>query len=444
MKNKKNIMYDIIIFLAVFIPLLVVLYIYWPGILTSDSYDQLNQIHLGDFYNWHPFFHTFIEMLCLKIWNTPGSIAFFQVLVLSFLWTIICRYTRKDNNFKFLLFQVFITLLMSLNPMNSINAITLWKDTLFCYSILGVTFIIHILIDKGYKIKFSLCIWLAISLALMASIRYNGMYILYVLIIPLIIILFKKDKKSKNYLKLPILVIVFVGIINSLNIIYKVKDNQKSATDSKVMQLMAYYIKEDKLDDKDIAVIEKFVDPQALADAYNPYFSDPIYMVINGTNIKDYISDIYVMLFKYSFKNPDLLLNYAFKSTSIVWRIDRPKDSIGGVLNTNIFSTNNPGILPLNYNKNIYNNIVSIILYSPALYFYMTVIIVLIIYRHTKELKKWLFLLLPNFLNMVIIALSVPIQDVRYVYSNFLIFYFLCILLGSNLFMEKREKNEKK
>ena len=41
---------------------------------------------------------------------------------------------------------------MVLNPINSIHAITLWKDISFCYSILGVTFLIQILNDKDYKI----------------------------------------------------------------------------------------------------------------------------------------------------------------------------------------------------------------------------------------------------------------------------------------------------
>lgn len=453
-KIKKNITYqDIIIFLFVMIPFCLTLFVFFPGILSYDSYYQLSQIETGLFTNWHPFFHTFIELLCLRIWNSSASIAFFQILVYSIIWVAICKYNRKNkNSFKY---QVLITLLLAINPLNGIYAITLWKDILFCYSILLVSFLIQIVVDRNYELNFKFIIILSISLAILSQVRYNGLYIAIVLLIVLSILFFKKDRKSKNYIKLTVITMIIILAINSLNIIYNVEDNEKSATDSKVMQLIAYYLKEDRVSDSDRNIISKFVDPKKLEEAYNPYFSDPIYTVINGTDINKYKSDIYKMLIKYSMKNPDLLFTYTFQSTSIVWRIDKPDDSIGTIINTDINSVNNVNnITPKNNNTEYYKNInqfiqktlnnefISIILYSPALYLYMTIIAVGIILIIMKASKKVLMVLLPNILNIIIVALSIPVQDVRYVYANFLIFYFVIIILIKELNINKNKKKD--
>ena len=75
---------DLIIFLIPFITFLYYLKVYDPGVLSFDSYYQLHQIATNHFNNWHPFFHTFIEMLCLKIYESPISICVLQILTFSF------------------------------------------------------------------------------------------------------------------------------------------------------------------------------------------------------------------------------------------------------------------------------------------------------------------------------------------------------------------------
>lgn len=77
---------DLLIFLIPFIVFSVYLYIFNPGILVFDSYNQMYQIATGQFSSWHPFFHTFIEMMCLKIYGSPSSVAVLQIVVFSVFW----------------------------------------------------------------------------------------------------------------------------------------------------------------------------------------------------------------------------------------------------------------------------------------------------------------------------------------------------------------------
>ena len=51
---------DLIIFLIPFTIFMVYLYIFNPGILRPDTFNQFHQIATSTFGNWHPFFYIFI------------------------------------------------------------------------------------------------------------------------------------------------------------------------------------------------------------------------------------------------------------------------------------------------------------------------------------------------------------------------------------------------
>ena len=132
--NMKKLSYkDLIIFLIPFIIFICYLYVFDPAIMRFDTYNQLNQIAKWEFFNWHPFFHTFIEMICIKIYPNPISISILQIVTFSTMWMIICNYFRQDNNRKNFVLQLIVTIIIALIPINAIFSITLLKDTLFSY-----------------------------------------------------------------------------------------------------------------------------------------------------------------------------------------------------------------------------------------------------------------------------------------------------------------------
>ena len=119
---------DLVIFLIPFIIFAIYLYVYNPGLMSYDSFNQMHQIATGEFNNIHPFFHTFIEMLCISVYATPASYCVFQISVFSIMWMCICRYFRKTRMHFYL--QILITLVISLIPLNPVYSIFLWKDVL--------------------------------------------------------------------------------------------------------------------------------------------------------------------------------------------------------------------------------------------------------------------------------------------------------------------------
>ena len=89
---------DLIIFLIPFVIFLYYLSVFNPGILTTDSYMQLHQIATGTFDSWHPFFHTFIEMLCINIFPSTASVGVFQIFIFSSIWMLICKYNSNETD----------------------------------------------------------------------------------------------------------------------------------------------------------------------------------------------------------------------------------------------------------------------------------------------------------------------------------------------------------
>ena len=222
---------DLMIFLIIIITFSLYLFMYNPGILTIESFSQLHQIATGEFTNLHPILHTFIEMLCLKIYSNPLSISIFQVLVFSILWTGICKYNRDDsvkNSDQFII-QFIVTLIICLVPINAIYSITLWSDVLFSYSLLLLCFLIKVIIDKEGQVDMKFVILMALTIAVSSQLSPNGIYLALITLVIITAYLFKNNKNSKLNITLPTATILFILLIACLNVAYNVEDSNSGS-----------------------------------------------------------------------------------------------------------------------------------------------------------------------------------------------------------------------
>ena len=219
---KKLNYHDLLIFLIPVIIFSIYLLVFNPGIATYDSFNQLHQIASQHFTNWHPFFHTFINMLCLYVYPSTISICIFQILVFSTMWMIICKYNRDDSikTDKTFNLQVAISIIICIIPINGLYSITLWKDVLFSYFLMFLCFLAKVMIDKKGNVSYKFIILLSVIMAFVAQLRGNGMYVVLVVLVVYSIYLFMK-KNIKMGVLLPILTITCILLISSLNIVYK-------------------------------------------------------------------------------------------------------------------------------------------------------------------------------------------------------------------------------
>ena len=451
---------DLIIFLIPFTIFMYYLYIYNPGVLTYDSFAQLNQISTSKFNAIHPFFHTFIEMLCLKLYPNTKSVAILQITIFSMMWMIICNYTRSKSSRKQLALQIIITLAISLIPINAIYSITLWKDILFSYFLMFLSFLTYVLIDKDFDVSYGFVFIFCLSIAFVSQLRHNGFYIMIVFLFIIGLYLFKRDKRNKLYLTIPTVAIILILLVGSLNIAYNVDSHQKDMIFSKVSHALADYDLNLDLDKSDADKIHELINETDIKTYYQKTSGDTIYNHIPDKKVYFNDKSTYInMLISYSLKNPVYSIRYILDSAPIVWDITRDDDWKGTVYNLKVdsskdhFYSSNPNKHPVTNYDNVslknqgtdeFNRLDSLVhkvkdsqlldtlFDSPALYMYLSFVVLGGIYLITKS-KDMFLIYLPNMLNILIVFVSIPAQDNRYLYSNLLVFYLLVIIFISIL-----------
>ena len=454
--NIKKLNYrDLIIFSIPFAIFMYYLYIYNPGIIHYDAYNQLHQIATHRFFNWHPFFHTFIEMICIKIYHSPLSVGVMQITVFSTMWMIICKYNRFEDvkiDKKFIL-QVIITLFIAIIPINGIYAITLGKDILFSYSILFLCFLIEVMVDRKSDISYPFAILMSLTMAFICQLRPNGTIVVLALLVIFAAFFFKRNRDKKLHLIIPIATIAFILLISSLSIVYDVENNQKDVILDKTAHILSFYDLNIEISDSDKQKINELVSQKDIDEHFNIHYTDPTYRDLNKTAYQSDKSTYIKMAIKYSLKNPLKFIEYVFISSAMVWDITRDSDWVGDAYKTDIESAKNSfytahnthpaadidNASAVNVGTESYNNlnsyvetfrdnhILDTLFYSPALYMYLAFVLLGIIYWIIR-VKEIFLIYLPNLMNIFTITLSTPIQSNRYLYGNLLLVYLLLIM----------------
>ncbi|WP_407424459.1 hypothetical protein [Methanobrevibacter sp.] len=460
---------DLIIFL---IPLFIFgyyLYALNPGIMNWDTYFQFHQIATNKFTNWHPFFHTFILMTCVETIGAAISYPILQILTFSTMWTVICKYCRDDSsksNRTFYL-QCIVTLIVCSIPLNPLFSLYFYKDTLFSYFLMFLCFLIKVILDKKGRISFTFILVLAVTLSFVSQLRYNGTFIVLIILILLSAYFFKNNKKRNYHILIPAMTVMFILLICSLNVIYDVEDNQKDAIMSKTGHMLADYDLNLKLDENDKGMLGELFNESRLDQHYHVTCSDLIYTHNMHKDVFKSNEKAYVfMAMKYSLKHPKHFIKYLFESSPMVWKIVKEDDWLRyqGMpsvypYNTRYYSsmdqipsTDYDNLTFNNMESREYKNIKSLVDYvnsnelvytlfnSPALYMYLSLIILGAVYLMTKS--KDLFLVyLPNMINIIIVFFSTPAPQLRYLYPNFLVFYLLIIMVIEILEKVKRDSS---
>lgn len=446
---------DIAIFAIPFFIFLSALIIFYPGFLSFDTYNQLSQISNHSFQNWHPFIHTFIEMICMKIWDSPAAVGLFQIFCFSTLWTIICKYNRKKKTWYEFLVQIVVTIILSVNPLNICYSITLWKDILFSYGMLLLAFIIEIIIDKKYDIPYWIIVIFGLLMAFLSKIRFNGLFAIAIFLLIFVPIMLIKKQWKKVLVLLGTFAIGFMAIIG-LERIYKVEDTAKSAVNTKVMHVIAYYKIQGYLTEKDEKMIAEIIDIPSMTDAYQDTFLDPIYNITNQEKATEHRSELIKIILREAKNHPRSFVSYALKSSVMTWDVNRPEGTVGLILWLTVDSPNNDiGVKFKNQDTKIFDTVMTnfkhtnssklgfVLFFDMALYMYLTIFVTIAIMIIRKKISYFLIILC-NLINVVIVAASTPLQDIRYIYPNILIFYLTLIIL-LRLILNKNEvvKNEK-
>ena len=189
----------LLFFLLVFIPLMMISIVFYPGVISYDS----NRLYvaasgLGDPANRsdiHSFAYLVLLRLAQTITTNPYLLVFIQIVLFSVIWSVFFSFLCSRG--LHIVVGVFASILIDLIPANSYILCAIWKDIPFCLCLFFVTFL---LVIPAYSEAFIDTYWwnalLGLSIFGMTSFRSNGLVSgIIVLIVLLIIGLRHKWKK---------------------------------------------------------------------------------------------------------------------------------------------------------------------------------------------------------------------------------------------------------
>ena len=171
--------------------ILLILYLPWymhfyPGIVTQDTADQINDAITQDGIRDHhsAFLTLMMRLVILPLRHMTGSLqngvavtTLLQMLIVTFIFALTCVWVRKylTNT----LSQVFVFLWYAIFPVNNIYSVTLWKDILFSVCFLALLLCLDAAAEdeENYFSSRMKRLALLLTLALLPLMRHNGILI---------------------------------------------------------------------------------------------------------------------------------------------------------------------------------------------------------------------------------------------------------------------------
>lgn len=260
----------------------------FPGILTPDSINQVEQVlGLIPYSNHHPWVHT----LLIKLFYQIGSI-FSSDLTVALSFYTVAQMILFALSIGYLLstcvyFEVNtwicvgITAFFTLVPYHAVYAVTLWKDILFAATVLCFCCSLLRISDKCAKLHGAIYFF---SCILFCLLRSNGWYG-FLLCLPLLIYHFRKQWKwyvPLHLLAVIIVLLIKIPVMNSLQV------QQPDFVESLCipLQQIANVICHDReLSPQQIKAIDTVIEDRNLVkELYVPTFADNIKELVRAGN----------------------------------------------------------------------------------------------------------------------------------------------------------------
>ena len=328
-KEKKNKILKFIFkdhpFISSFIIILIcyipIIYIFYPGVLNGDAFDEIRQFNHT--YTWsvsyinlidesvfinshHSAFHTVILGGLFKLFGSNKFAVFMissiQVIIQSLVLAYSIRLMNKLNvNYSL---RIIVLLFYCLFPMISINSIGIYKDIIFSIiMLLYICFLIEYIYLKEHRLL--LIILTSILLVLLSN---KG---IYVLLATTLYLLFQKRNKKELIFIFIIPIVFYFGYQKLLLPKLKVTPGSIQETLSLPIQQVSSVVvyNEKSLTKKDKQIISSLLEYDKIKERYNSTTVDPIKNHFNKNYTNKQIKDFLKLWVRLFFKNKKVYIN---------------------------------------------------------------------------------------------------------------------------------------
>lgn len=249
----------------------------YPGIMTPDSINQLEQV-LGiiPYSNHHPLAHTLIIKLFYHIGllftsDMVTAFSFYTFFQMCFMAFAVSYFVKTLELFRINpLIRFILTLFYALVPYHAVFSVTVWKDIMFAGAVLLFECSMLRLI-KGMTFR-NLSMFL-ISGIMICLFRSNGWYG-FLFCVPFL--LFYYRKKAKILYPAIAGILLAAGMIKYpvMNSAHVIQPDLIESLSIPTQQIAAVICNDRPLTDEQLDLIENVVDLTYIKDLYNPAFAD--------------------------------------------------------------------------------------------------------------------------------------------------------------------------
>ncbi len=448
------------------LPSLVIMTLLWlasyPAIMSPDSIYIWTSAIRNSYDGLNPLMYTIGVKLLSLIWDSPAVVIIFQILLCSFTFSYVTYKLRDWGVNSFLC--IILSFLLPMLPVNSINAVTMWKDIPYTMGLILISFeLLRALKEKDYYEKYKNIIYFAALVILVMFTRHNAPYVLGASIVIFSGVLLYKKKMKQCLINSGILVacvIVFMLSIfltkTALGERYKANEASSSYYALPLQGIMAaYHDANSEVTEKQFAEMGKYLYMEELQSHYQEFSENDRWRnftrtrrILNIDQIENDKLGFLSLYFDFFMQNPVIVLRSYFNQTSIIWS-SRDTSYVSGmawyIARFDGFETIEPDSkLPALSEKVtafLYSNPKGIRGFFEHPASMMMLILVLAYVGFRKKGVKSLVFILPAIFNSLGYMASIEGQCTRYTYINYTIaiIYFVYVLLEDNESIEQTQ-----
>jgi hypothetical protein len=314
-------------------PFLLIGLIYWlsfyPATMSSDSINQWNQAMTGKFNDAHPIFHTLCIWLVTRIWPSPAAVALVQLIFSSFIIGYTAYMLEGIGIRK--IFVLLVVFIYSLNPVNGIMSIVIWKDIPFSYCLLIITLLlIKIYMSDGAWLKSGKSqLYLIITLAFLYLFRHNG---IVSVVGVLLVLIFYYRQYLRQIFKVSIITCIIIFIVKfPLSSLLNVAPAPSYVSMAMQLHQVGTMVHNNvKLTSEEKTVLEKIMPLTYWSGGNNYSKYNANYVIFNQAYNDNALKQNKVEFLKtwatLVLQNPRIAFNDWRDMSSLVWRITQPVD----------------------------------------------------------------------------------------------------------------------
>lgn len=343
--NQEFKINNITYFLIPFVSIAIVWIKNFPALMSYDSYNQLEQITTNQYSDVHPVAHTLLIKLLLQIYDSPATVAIFQIIIMCIGVYCICKYFAiKGLSTKFIL-----VVLIVWSSMTELQRTTcyLWKDVPYAICLMFVTFLMIKVIERKEKMGILDLVLLGVGLSGIFLFRHNGVVPFVFTVISLIYVGIRK--KKFNIMVASITAIVIIILVKTA--VYNYYDVQPNTNGTKyaivAKAIVSVVANDGNYSTEELKEIETIMPIEVIKRNYNWSQGSNLLWNINkedanygfGETLGDKGTLLVRLFLKLFPKNAGIMLRDIIGSSAIMWQFN--------FMRTNIFSVHMIYMMPL-------------------------------------------------------------------------------------------------